>query len=172
MRLLIIAAAALAVVGPSFAAPFEPGVYLGVSGGRASVSSKYADNDSDFSVGGAIGYQYTPNFGFDVYTRGLSLDPFRGMFTEAGYYPDRTYGIAVQGTVPLSERFSLFGRAGVGRTSMQGNRNNMSDRDETDPMVGVGVSYAFNRQWSIGVDASYLTKTEVSLFSFGARFNF
>ena len=83
MRLLIIAAAALAVAGPSFAAPFEPGVYLGVSGGRASVSSKYADNSGDFSVGGAIGYQYTPNFGFDVYTRGLSLNPFRGMFTDA-----------------------------------------------------------------------------------------
>ena len=94
------------------------------------------------------------------------------MFTEAGYYPDRTYGIAVQGTVPLSERFSLFGRAGVGRTSMQATRSDLPDRDETDPMVGVGVSYAFNRHWSIGADASYLTKTEVSLFSFGARFQF
>ena len=172
MRLLIIAAAALAVAGPSFAAPLAPGVYLGVSGGRASVSSKYADDDSDFSIGGAIGYQYTPNFGFDVYTRGLSLNPFRGMFTEAGYYPDRTYGIAAQGTMPLNERFSLFGRAGIGRTSMTATRSGMPDRDETDPMVGVGASYAFNRHWSIGVDASYLTKTEVSLFSFGARFQF
>lgn len=172
MRLLIIAAAALAVAGPSFAAPFEPGVYLGVSGGRASVSSKYADNSSDFSIGGAIGYQYTPNFGFDVYTRGLSLDPFRGTFAEAGYYPDRTYGIAVQGTVPLNERFSLFGRAGIGRTSMNPTRGDLSERDETDPMVGVGVSYAFSRHWSITADISYLTKTEVSLYSFGARFNF
>jgi len=172
MRLLMITAALLAVAGPSLAAPFEPGVYLGVSGGRASVSSQYADNSSDFSIGGAIGYQYTPNFGFDVYTRGLSLDPFRGMFTEAGYYPDRTYGVAVQGTVPLSERFSLFGRAGIGRTSMNGTRSDLPDRDETDPMVGVGVSYAFNRHWSIGADVSYLTKTEVSLYSISARFQF
>jgi len=172
MRLLIIAAALLAVAGPSVAAPFEPGVYLGVSGGRASVSSKYADNSSDFSVGGAIGYQYTPNFGFDVYTRGLSLDPFRGVFTEAGYYPDRTFGIAVQGTAPLNERFSLFGRAGIGRTSMNATRSNLPDRDETDPLVGVGVSYAFNRHWSITADVSYLTKTEVSLYSVGVRFNF
>ena len=171
MRLMIIAAA-FAVASPSFAAPFEPGVYLGVSGGRASVSSKYVDNSSDFSVGGAIGYQYTPNFGFDVYTRGLSLNPFRGMYTEAGYYPDRTYGIAFQGTVPLNERFSLFGRAGVGRTSMNATRIDMHDRDETDPMVGAGVSYAFNRHWSIAADVSYLTKTEVSLYSFGARFQF
>ena len=66
---------ALAVAGPSVAAPFEPGVYLGATTGRASVSSKYADNSSDISLGGLIGYQYTPNFGFDVYTRGLSFNP-------------------------------------------------------------------------------------------------
>ncbi|HEX8405460.1 MAG TPA: porin family protein [Duganella sp.] len=172
MRLLIIAAAALAVAGPSSAAPFEPGTYLGVSAGRASVSSQYADDSSDISLGGAIGYQYTPNFGFDVYTRSLSFDPFRGMFAGSGYYPEHTYGIAVQGTVPLNERFSVFGRAGVGRTSMQATRNDLADRDETDPMVGLGVSYALNRQWSINADATYLTKTEVSLFSFGARFQF
>ena len=172
MRLFLIAAAALAVAGPSSAAPFEPGVYLGATAGRASVSSKYADNSSDISIGGAIGYQYTPNFGFDVYTRSLNFDPFRGLFSEAGYYPERTYGIAVQGTVPISERFSLFGRAGVGRTSMHATRSNMPDRDETDPMVGAGVSYAFNRHWSIGADFSYLTKSEVSLYSFSARFNF
>lgn len=172
MRLFIIAAAALAIAGPSFAAPFEPGAYVAVSAARASVSSQYADDSSDISLGGAIGYQYTPNFGFDVYTRSLSFDPFRGMFAGSGYYPEHTYGIAVQGTVPLNERFSLFGRAGIGRTSMQGTRNDLADRDETDPMVGVGVSYALNRQWSLNADATYLTKTEVSLFSFGARFNF
>lgn len=172
MRFFIIAAAALAVAGPAIAAPFEPGVYVGATAGRASVASKYADNSSDISLGGSIGYQYTPNFGFDVYTRSLSFDPFRGLFTEAGYYPERTYGIAVQGTVPLSERFSLYGRAGVGRTSMHATRSDLPDRDETDPMVGVGVSYAFNRHWSIGADFSYLSKTEVSLYSFSARFNF
>ena len=74
--------------------------------------------------------------------------------------------------MPLTARFSLFGRAGVGRTSMHATRSNMADRDETDPMVGVGLSYAFNRHWSIGGDFSYLTKTEVSLYSFSARFNF
>ena len=56
MRLFIIAAAALAVAGPSFAAPFEPGVYLGATAGRASVSSKYADNSSDISIGGDFSY--------------------------------------------------------------------------------------------------------------------
>ena len=55
---------------------------------------------------------------------------------------------------------------------MQATRTDLPDRDETDPMVGVGVGYAFNRHRSIGADFSYLSKTEVSLYSFSARFNF
>ena len=59
MRLLIIAAAMLAVASPSFAAPFAPGAYVGVSAGRASVSSQYADDSSDISLGGTVGYPST-----------------------------------------------------------------------------------------------------------------
>jgi opacity protein-like surface antigen len=172
MRFLLLAAAALAVAAPSFAAPFEPGVYLGASAGRASISSEYVDDSDDISLGGTLGYQYTRNWGFDVYTRSLSLNPFGGLFAKAGYYPDRLYGVAVQATVPLDEHFSFFGRAGIGRTTMKSTRASMEDRDKTDPMIGVGVSYAFNRQWSINLEGSYLTQTEVSLVTFGARFQF
>lgn len=173
MRHTLTAMALLAVSAASFAAPaFEPGVYLAANAGRASVSSKYADSNNDITLGAAVGYQYTPNLGFEVYTRSLSFNPFRGFLSEAGYYPDNHYGIALMGTVPLNERFSLFGRAGVGRTEMKATRSTMEDRTETDPIVGVGVSYAFNRQWSLNLEGSYLTKSEVSLISFGARFQF
>jgi opacity protein-like surface antigen len=173
MRHALTALALLATAAPTFAAPFDPGVYLAVFGGRASISSKYADSStSDIALGGAIGYQYTPNLGFEVYSRSLSLDPFRGLFSEAGYYPDSHYGIALMGTAPLNDHFSLFGRAGIGSTTMKGNRSTLEDRNETDPMVGVGVSYAFNRHWSRKQEGSYLTKSEVSLISFGARFQF
>jgi opacity protein-like surface antigen len=172
MRLILIAAAAFAIAGPSFAAPFEPGAYVGASAGRASVSSKYAESSDDISIGGALGYQYTPNWGFDIHTRSLSLNPVRAMFTPAGYYPDRFYGIAVQGTVPLDQNFSLFGRAGVARTTLRPTRSTLQDRDQTDATVGVGVSYALTRQWSINLEGAYLTKSEVSLLSFGGRFQF
>lgn len=151
---------------------FQPGVYLSADVGRASISSKYADDNSDATLSGAIGYQYTRHLGFEVYTRGLSLTPLRGAFSEPGYYPDTHYGIAVLGTAPLNEHFYLYGRAGIGRTSMHANRTNMSDRDETDPIVGVGVGYAFNRNWSLKLEGSYLSKTEVNLLTFGARYQF
>lgn len=173
MRRLIIILATLAVTPAiAIAAPFEPGVYLAVDAGGASTSSKYAADGDDISFGGKVGYQYTRNFGFDVYARSLSFISNTGVLSERGLYPDQTVGIAAQGTVPLNERFSLFGRAGIGRTSLRGNRTGISDKEETDGLVGVGLSYHFNRQWSINLEGSYLTKTEIKLYSFGGRFQF
>jgi len=173
MRLVISALAlGLLAASPSFAQSFQPGLYLSADIGRASISSKYADNSGDATLSAAVGYQYTPNFGFEVYTRGLSLDPFRGAFAPAGYYPDSHYGIAALATANLDQNFRLYGRAGIGRTSMKGNRSSLSDRDETDPIFGVGVGYAFNRNWSLNLEGSYLTKTEVSLVTFGVRYQF
>ena len=172
MRHFIVFMAAITAAIPSLAAAFEPGVYLGVDAARASVSSRYVDDSNDVSIGGRIGYQYTPSFGFDVYARGLSLNPLRGLFTEAGYYPDRHYGVAVQGTVPLAESISVYGRAGIGRTTLKSTRSSIGDKDETDGMAGLGVSYHFNRQWSLNLEASYLTKSEVKLLSIGSRLQF
>ena len=173
MRHTIAALAMLAATAQSFAqTTFEPGLYVALNGGRASVSSKYADDSNDIALGAATGYQFTRNLGFEVYTRSLSITPFRGLFQEPGYYPDDHYGIALMGTVPLDAHFNLFGRAGVGRTSMRGNRDSLADKTETDPIVGAGVSYAFNRNWSLNLEGSYLTKSEVTLVSFGARYQF
>jgi hypothetical protein len=176
MRSLIIGSTLLALLGaavPAFASPaFAPGVYAEVNGGRASVSSRYADDSNDVALGVAAGYQFTPNLAAEVFTRGLSLNIFRGALVEAGYYPDEHYGVAVIGTVPLDGGFSLFGRAGIGRTKMEGNRTSLNSYDETDPSVGVGARYHFNRSWSLSLEASRLTKTDVTLITAGARFQF
>lgn len=177
MQHLILCAAALALLAaatPSFAAPggFEPGLYIGVDAARASVSSKYADSSNDISLGASTGYQFSPNFSFEGYTRSLSFNPFRGFLADAGYYPDQHYGIAAIGTVPLAGHFSFFGRAGVGRTTMKATRNTLADRSDTDPVVGVGVRYAFNRNFSLSLEGTYLSKSEVTLISFGGRYQF
>lgn len=166
LALSLIAASAVAEPG------FQPGVYLAADLGRASISSSYADNSGDLTLGGALGYQYTPNFGFEVYTRSLSLNPFQGAFSEAGYYPDSHYGIAALGTAQLDNHFRLFGRAGIGRTTMHGNRNSLSDRDQTDALLGAGIGYAFNRHFSLNLEGSYLTKSEVTLVTLGVRYQF
>lgn len=173
MRFFLRAAILSVAATSAFAEPgFQPGLYAAVDIGRASISSKYADNSGEVTAGGALGYQYTPNFGVEVYSRGLSLNPFQGAFAEAGYYPDTHYGIAVLGTTHLDDHFRLFGRAGIGRTTMRANRSAMEDRNQTDAVFGAGVGYAFNRSWSLNLEGSYFTKSEVSLLTLGARYQF
>lgn len=167
MRLLAIGLFALAV--PAFA---QTGVYVDLSAGRASVSSKYADDSNDVSFGAAIGYQASANLDFQVYTRSLSLNPFRGVLADAGYYPDRHYGVAVLGSAPLGDSLSAYGRLGVGQTTLVANRTYLEDKHETDPIIGIGVRYAFNRTVSARLEASRLTQSDATLVTAGVRFQF
>lgn len=167
MRFLAIGLFALAA--PAFA---QTGVYADLTAGRTSVSSKYVDDSNDISFGGAIGYQLNTNLGIEIYTRSLSMNPFRGLLTEAGYYPDRHYGVAVRGTAPLGNKFSAYGRLGVGRTTMKSNRTSLADKRETDPAIGVGVRYDFNKTVAAELEATRLTKSDATLITAGVRFQF
>lgn len=81
MRVFISAAILSLAAASAVAEPgFQPGLYASVDIGRASISSKYADNSGDITAGGALGYQYTPNLGVEVYSRGLSLNPFSARY--------------------------------------------------------------------------------------------
>lgn len=163
----------LSLAVPAFAAnPFEPGAYVGLNLGRASISSKYVESGNDASGTLAIGYQATPNFGAEVFAQTLSFDPFKGLLAAPGNYPDSHIGVAVLGAVPVSDQFSVYGRLGIGRTRMPSTRTSLPTTHETDPSIGIGVSYAFNRQWSANLEASRLTKTEVNFLTVGLRLQF
>lgn len=169
----LIAIALLALAAPAYAQPaFSAGPYVDLNGGRTSVSSKYADDSNDLTFGAGIGYQFTRNLGVEVYSRSLSMNPFRGFLSEAGYYPDQHYGLALMAAAPMSDHFSVFGRFGVGRTTLKPNRNNMEDRHQTDPALGIGVRYDFNRTVSAELEATRLTKSDATLISAGVRFQF
>ncbi|MTW35560.1 outer membrane beta-barrel protein [Pseudoduganella danionis] len=173
MRSSFAALLGLAVALPAFASdPFEPGVYAGVNLGRASISSKYVESGHDATGGFAIGYQMTPNLGAEVFASTLSFDPFKGLLAAPGNYPDSHIGVAVLGSIPLSDQFSLYGRLGIGRTKMPSTRTSLPTTHETDPSIGIGASYAISRQWSVNLEATRLTKTEVNLLSAGLRFQF
>lgn len=168
-----IAVCLLALSAPAFAqSPATAGPYIDLNGGRTSVSSKYADDSSDLSFGAGIGYQFSRTLGVEVYTRSLSMNPFRGLLTEAGYYPDRTAGVSIVGAAPMNDHFSFTGRLGAGRTTLKSNRSNMSDQHQTDPAIGVGIRYDFNRTVSAELEAIRLTKSEATLVAAGVRFQF
>jgi opacity protein-like surface antigen len=169
----VVVTLSLCLAAPAFASePFAPGAYVGVNLSSVDISSKYVESGHDISGGLAIGYQATPNFGVEIFTRSLSVNPFKGFLAAPGYYPDDHYGVAVLGSAPINEQFSIYGRAGIGRTKMQSTRTSLASYHETDPSIGIGASYAFNRQWSVNLEASRLTKTDVNFISAGVRFQF
>jgi opacity protein-like surface antigen len=168
-----IAVCLLALSAPAYAqSPASAGPYIDINGGRTSVSSRYADDSNDLNFGVGVGYQFSRALGVEVYTRNLSMNPFRGLLSEAGYYPDRYNGVAVMGAAPLDAHFSVTGRLGVGRTTLKSNRSDMSDQHETDPAIGIGVRYEFNRMVSAELEAIRLTKSDATLVAAGVRFQF
>ncbi|MBA5640400.1 porin family protein [Duganella sp. LX20W] len=163
----------LSLAMPAFADNvFEPGPYIGLNLGRASISSKYVESGNDASGALAVGYQATPNFGAEIFAQTLSFDPFKGLLAAPGNYPDSHIGAAILGSTPISNRLSVYGRLGIGRTKMASTRASLPTSHETDPSIGIGASYAFNRLWSANLEASRLTKTEVNFLTVGLCLQF
>ncbi|HEX8615888.1 MAG TPA: porin family protein [Telluria sp.] len=175
MRIILSSALVALAAGvslPVSAVQTAPGVYVGLQAGQASSSNDRIERD-DMSFGLRTGYQINKNIGVELFTSSLS-------FIEVGYvfsstepaHPEEHYGVAVTGTLPLNERFSLTGRAGIGRTKMHSVALGRDDYNETDPSIGGGVRYDFNPHWSINAEALRLTKTKVTVISTGFRYQF
>lgn len=148
------------------------GVYVGAGVGSSSVSSHTVDTDNDPALNVDIGYRFNQNFSAEVFARSLSLRMFDGLVGDSSYYPDTHVGVAVLGTVPLGNDFSLYGRLGIGRTEMKSGRKSKKDYNETDPSLGVGVRYALSPAWSLNVEATHFTKTKVNTYLLGVQYDF
>ncbi|NHZ61417.1 outer membrane beta-barrel protein [Massilia sp. CCM 8694] len=175
MRMILssaLVALAAGVSMPASAVENGPGVYAGVQLGQASSSNDRIERD-DLSIGLRTGYQINKHIGVELFRNSLS-------FIEIGYgfnrnepaHPEEHYGIAVTGAFPLSERFDLTGRAGIGRTRMHAVVVGKDDYNETDPSIGGGVRFNFNPHWSMNAEAMRLTKTKVTVISTGFRYQF
>ena len=120
----------------------DPGFYAGAGVGQSFVDEgAYDDEDTAFSVFG--GYQFNRYFGVETgYADFGKIEPeVAGPALEG----DSAYLTAV-GTLPVSENFALYAKAGVHRwnvdTSLPGLTGN-DDDSGTDPTYGVGAQYRF-----------------------------
>lgn len=120
----------------------DKGFYAGAGVGQSYVDEgAYDDEDTAYSVFG--GYQFNRYFGLEGgYADFGKLEP-RG--TGTPLEASSVYLTAV-GTVPVTDHFSIYGKAGVQRwdldraiPSIVGN----TDDNGTDPTYGVGVQYRF-----------------------------
>lgn len=87
-----------------------------------------------------------------------------------------SYGLAAVGTLPIGERFELFGKAGFLMTEQETRRITPNpstfNRDETELHYGLGVKYAFTRNWALRGEWENTDKLKVELLSIGVEYRF
>lgn len=127
MNKLIIAAA---LVGSLTAIPASAQFYVGAGAGEAKTDG----NETSWKVYG--GYQFTPYIGLEVGYNDLGRN--QGADVE-------TWTLALTGTMPMNESWSLLGEVGASQ-----NRSHFLDANShTDLLLGLGVGYNFNKNTSV-----------------------
>ncbi|MDQ8038012.1 MAG: outer membrane beta-barrel protein [Pedobacter sp.] len=165
------------------------GFQIGIDGGKAELDG-VCDNvtnceSSDKSFRGNIGYQFNPYAGVEVgYTSfGTIYDTQNNEIDaeqEAG-----AFTASVIGTIPLGDKFGLFGRVGAARYDLENNGTIQGlpvkgGDGETKPYYGAGArvnlteNFALRAEYQIyknlaGVDGN---NDDVNVWSGGALFTF
>src|SRR5512146_2358997 len=134
-----------------------PGVSTTVLG-LAFTGAADKTNDTAYKLYG--GYQFTPNWGFEVGYNDLGnkysvAGSFGGTAYNATYKMDNLY-VAATGTLPLQGGFSLLGKLGIAANKVSGGQicaggscaSFAADDSKTDVMVGIGAQYAFMKNWA------------------------
>lgn len=83
-----------------------------------------------------------------------------------------SYGLAALGALPLGSRFELFGKAGFLNTEQETRSTGTVTRDETELHYGLGVKYAFTRNWALRGEWENTDKLKVELLSIGVEYRF
>ena len=177
-RLSLLALAGFAAIcSTSAMAQDAPGFYAGANLGTTranfnndainnefnkgfSVNSSATDNKS---TGGKLfgGYQLSPNFALEGGYFDLGRFKYSGITTGGDYSGDtriRGLNLDLVGTLPLSDRFSVFGRVGAAYAQTRDNFSSTSftpantgnrSNNSTNAKYGVGLQYAITDALSL-----------------------
>ncbi len=125
---------ATAVAVAFTALPASAQLYLGGGVGEAKTDTR----ETSWKLYG--GYQFNPTWGLELGYN--DLGKYRGADIES-------YSLAVTGTMPLNERWSLLGKLGAAENRPDAAANG----NHTDVLLGVGVGYSFNK--NVGLRLEY-----------------
>jgi OOP family OmpA-OmpF porin len=117
------------------------------------------DSDSGFKIFG--GYQFNPNFAFEVAYVDLGeakisgTDSFLGSATAT--IEVSGFNFAVVGSFPVGERFNLMGKAGFFRWDLDASVNTSIvsgslNESGFDPMFGIGGSFNITKKFGVRVE--------------------
>jgi OOP family OmpA-OmpF porin len=170
------AAALAAVVGAAVAFPTvsmaqmtgpDSGWYIGGNLGQSDID-RLGEGDTSFKILG--GYQINKHFGAELgYTDFGSANS--GGVTVKG----TAWELVGVGSLPLNDKFSLFGKLGFAMTD--GEATGFGSADSTELTYGIGAKYNFTPV--LGVTAEYQVYpdfadgfSDVSVFSVGVVYRF
>jgi hypothetical protein len=165
-----IAAAALLGAGTAFAAGFQADLAWGVT---LSHGTTQGDHDAPMLQFDA-GWRFDGNLALEVVSF-QQIDLYRGLFADPATAPygfDRFLGVRTLGYLPLDKRFELVGGLGAGRSTLNNGELGAPDRKNTDALLTAGVQWRAAPHFNLGLDANYLTKTEVSTLMLHAQYAF
>lgn len=180
---------ALALPGiPALASEMESGLTLGIDAGQAEARNA-CDNvvncsSDDTTVRVSLGWKFTPMIGLEA-----GYSSFGTVFearnnTFAANQDANAWTLSVLGTLPVADRFGLYGRVGAARFD---NDNSglvqgvpVDDNNKTKPYFGAGVSFgltdnfALRAEYQRYMDLANLggVKDDVDAWSGGLVFTF
>ncbi|AOW13608.1 hypothetical protein LPB72_11465 [Hydrogenophaga crassostreae] len=125
--------------------------------GNAAVGglAQHDDHDSRLALQGGAGYQFGSLFGAEVFAQGGQELTFEnGLST-------KTRALGLRGTVgqDLGDAVRVFGKLGVARVTHSGD---MPSQSETRPTVGLGMTFAINKNLAVRGDFDHFVKKSSS----------
>lgn len=158
------------------------GFFAGASIGSASLSEdfdglKVDDDSTAFRIVG--GWRANPYFALEIGYH--NFGDFRQTIDAAGAantikLSADGFTFGVTGSVPVSDRFSLLGRAGVFFWDGNAKVNNVSQAtpEDTNPFFGAGVGFAINKSFQLTGDWTRYELEDVNsdVYSLGLVYRF
>ncbi len=158
--------------------------------GFSSVTIADQDRDTGYKIFG--GYQLNRNFSVEGGLFDLGSFGFRASTVPAGTLNGniRVRGVSLDliGTLPVSDRFSVFGRVGANYaetrddfsgTGAVGVYNPNPSAREVNPKIGLGLQYAFSDAWAMRAEVERYrindavgNKGDIDLVSVGMVYRF
>jgi OmpA-OmpF porin, OOP family len=172
-------ASAMALTGPVFAQGQDTGFYIGAALGQAEVdidcdgATSCDEKDSSWKILG--GYQFNKHFAVELGYVNLgeasASGPAGGLGTASVTFESAAFDLVAVGSLPLGDRFSIFGKIGLYRADTDVNAcvtalGCASDSDSnTDLTFGFGVRFDIMR--NLGVRAEWQRYSDVAASDFG-----
>lgn len=152
-KIAIVALLSAVVAAPAFAA--DEGFYAGVTLGRSSTNNPYnfasLTKSTDTVAGILGGYQFTKNWGAEVFYTGAGKFTVLGINGVTGNGKTDVWGVNAVGTLPLSDAFSLYGKLGYASAKTTASSSNLIVTGATRAAATYGLGAVYNVTPAVGI---------------------